>query len=271
MANAEVRGTFTKGGLTVRTRSWVAATENLAVTEMAADGGSVTVTAELFPHNIELHDNDKPVQLGREQHGNGRWYFDGLLDEIRIFDRALSPAEVRVLKELQEVTPGLLRRWKFEADEGTTPVDTAAKIVLGPACPKPPDVYRPNERPTDEPLGCRPDGYHLDYGRFGVGRRGRAVKLMHDFEYVDGGQVPAVRRVSVAAWISCLRLETPILSSARATGTKRTASRSTTDGCGSTSGTASSAPHGRCRLDAGSMSPELLMEAFCARTWTARR
>ena len=201
LANAEVRGTFTKGGLTVRTRSWVAATENLAVTEMAADGGSVTVTAELFPHNIELHDNDKPVQLGREQHGNGRWYFDGLLDEIRIFDRALSPAEVRVLKELQEVTPGLLRRWKFEADEGTTPVDTAAKIVLGPACPKPPDVYRPNERPTDEPLGCRPDGYHLDYGRFGVGRRGRAVKLMHDFEYVDGGQVPAVRRVSVAAWI----------------------------------------------------------------------
>ena len=34
-----------------------------------------------------------------------------------------------------------------------------------------------------------------------MGKRGRAVKLMHDFVYVDAGQVPAVRRVSVGAWI----------------------------------------------------------------------
>src|SRR5262249_52930738 len=157
-----VRGTFTKAGLTVKTRSWVAATENLMVTELEAQGGSASATAELFPHPTELHDNDKPVQLGREQGGNGRWYFDGLLDEIRIFDRALSPADVRTLVDLQEVVPGLIRRWKFEADEGTTPVDTAAKLMLGPACPKPPEVYRPNERPIDEPLGCKPDGYQLD-------------------------------------------------------------------------------------------------------------
>jgi len=201
ISRAEVRGTFTKGGLTLRTRSWVAATENLAVTELAAEGGSATVSAELFPLGTELHDNGKPVQLGREQHGSGRWYFDGLLDEIRIFDRALSPAEVHALADLQEIEPGLVRRWKFEADEGTTPVDTAVKIVLGPPCPKPPQVYRPDERPIDEPLGCKPDGYHLDYGRFGVGKRGRAVKLMHEFEYVDAGQVPPLQRVSVAAWI----------------------------------------------------------------------
>ncbi|HEY2019424.1 MAG TPA: LamG-like jellyroll fold domain-containing protein, partial [Bryobacteraceae bacterium] len=59
----------------------------------------------------------------------------------------------------------------------------------------------PNERPVDEPLGCRPDGYHLDYGRWGVGKRGRAVKIMHQDEYISAGPVPALQRVSLAAWI----------------------------------------------------------------------
>ena len=57
LANAEVRGTFRKGGFTVRTRTWVAAGENLAVTELAAEGGAASVTAELFPHASELRDN----------------------------------------------------------------------------------------------------------------------------------------------------------------------------------------------------------------------
>ena len=201
IAQAEVRGTFTKGGLTVRTRTWVAAAENLAVTELGAEGGSISVTAALFPYSTELKDNRKGVHLGREQNGSGRWYFDGLLDEIRLFDRAVQPAEVRALAQMQEITPGLVRRWKFEADEGKTPVDTPVKVVLASSCPGPPEVFRPNERPVDEPTRCRPDGYHLDYQRYGVGKRGRAVKLMHEAEYVDAGQVPALQQVSIAAWI----------------------------------------------------------------------
>jgi hypothetical protein len=47
--NAEVRGTFTKANLTVRTVSWVAANENLLVTEIQASGGSADVHATLFP------------------------------------------------------------------------------------------------------------------------------------------------------------------------------------------------------------------------------
>ena len=38
MANAEVRGTFTKGGATIRTRSWVDANENLLVTALQCAG-----------------------------------------------------------------------------------------------------------------------------------------------------------------------------------------------------------------------------------------
>ncbi|MEO8736420.1 MAG: hypothetical protein ABI380_07745 [Edaphobacter sp.] len=59
---------------------------------------------------------------------------------------------------------------------------------------------RPDERPIDEP-GCEPDGYHLDYQHYSIGKRGRAVKLMHSVSYPEAGQVPAVQQVSVAAWI----------------------------------------------------------------------
>ncbi len=201
LLQAEVRGTFQKGSITLHTNSWVAATENLYVTELRNEGSSdLAVHATLFPAGTSLSDNDKHVNLGREQHDNGRWYFNGLIDEVHLYDRAIDPDDVSMLVNLEEPATGLIRRWNFDAEEGTTPQDTRAELVSAPACARPPSVYRPNERPVDEP-GCKPDGYHLDYQSYGVGKRGRAIKVMHAASYIDAGEVPSIKQVSVAAWI----------------------------------------------------------------------
>ena len=102
LLNAEVRGTFTKGNLTVHLRTWTAATENLAVTEMSQEGASaVPVTVQLFPSATKLKDNDKRVNLGREQNGSGRWYFNGLISNVHLYDRVLSEDEIERAQEYE--------------------------------------------------------------------------------------------------------------------------------------------------------------------------
>lgn len=198
--NADVRGRFAKAGLTVRTSSWVAATENLLVTELESEGGNADVHVTLFPAGTAILNNDKPIQIGREQHGAGRWYFSGLIDEVHLYDRALDQPEVAKLMRFEDPMAGLLRRWDFDDQEGTTQWDTRTTLYTGPRCQGPPPVYRPNERPIDN-LGCLPDGWHYDYQPYALGIRGRAAKFMHDWRYVDAGQVPPVREVTVTAWI----------------------------------------------------------------------
>jgi alpha-L-fucosidase 2 len=201
LLHAQVQGTFKKANTTVETTSWVAATENLFVTKLEAEGSAnVEVHASLFPAGTAISRNDKPVNIGREEGGQGRWYFNGLIDEVHLYDRALDQAGVAELSNLEEPAKGLVRRWGFDSLEGTTPQDTVAKLVTSPACPAPPSVFRPDERPVDE-LGCKPDGYHLDYQPYGIGKRGRAVKLMHAWNYINAGQVPPLQQVTVAAWI----------------------------------------------------------------------
>ncbi len=219
LAKAEVGGIFTKGALTIKMRSWVAATENLAVTELSADGAkSVAARVKLFPSPTKLSDNNKPVNLGREQKGDGRWYFDGLLDEVYLYDRALPGPDVQALTEMRDVPQGLVRHWGFDAEGSGDTIGTNARLMLGrtnlqsaglgsePAtpqlqCPGPLDVLRPVEQPVDDTLRCMPDGYSPDYQRYSIGKRGRAVKLVHELEYVDAGLVPALQQVTVTAWI----------------------------------------------------------------------
>jgi hypothetical protein len=101
MARAEVRGTFTKDGLTVRTRSWVDANENLLLTEVACDGGPVDLSAGLAsgetPRAPARVQAGGPLNVGREQHGAGRWYFDGEMAEVRVEGRGLGEEEIRAL------------------------------------------------------------------------------------------------------------------------------------------------------------------------------
>jgi hypothetical protein len=202
LLHAEARGSFSASGSTVTTKSWVSATENLFVTELRTTGNAdVRVHAALFPSGTAITNNDKRVNIGREQHGNGRWYFDGLIDEVHLYDRALEQSDVMKLVNLEEPSKGLARRWGFDEDQGTTAQDTPVQLIMGPNCSLPPSVYRPAEQPVDEPYGCLPDGYHLDYQRFAIGKLGRAVKLTHGWDYVDAGDVPPLQRVSIAAWV----------------------------------------------------------------------
>ncbi len=151
--HAEVRGTFKSAKTTVHTTSWVTATENLLVTKLEADYGSgLEVNAALFPAGAAIRNDDKTVNIGREQHGQGRWYFSGMIDEVHLYDRVLDQGEVSQLVNLEEPAKGLIRRWAFDAQEGTTPQDTVAKLVTGPACPAT-TLCLPTQRAS-----CRRDG-----------------------------------------------------------------------------------------------------------------
>ena len=120
-AHAEVRGTFVKDATTLRTRSWVTASENLLVTELSCTGpAALGVRLEPFvgPRGQSaaggIRDSRNPINIGREQHGGGRWYFHGLVDDVRFYGRALSPEEVKDLAALKDVEEGLVRRWTFD-------------------------------------------------------------------------------------------------------------------------------------------------------------
>ncbi|MEI6411450.1 MAG: LamG domain-containing protein, partial [Bacteroidota bacterium] len=58
-----------------------------------------------------------PLFFGKKSDGTG--FFNGKLDEVRIFDRQLSQTEIQMLmdKTASSTTPGLFSYWKF--DEGT--------------------------------------------------------------------------------------------------------------------------------------------------------
>lgn len=94
LAQAEVRGTFTKDSLTVRTRSWVDANQNLLVTQMQCEGTPVKFSvrqssgaAGAVPSQVA--DTGK-LNVGREQHGKGRWYFDGEIADLIVTSAVLT-------------------------------------------------------------------------------------------------------------------------------------------------------------------------------------
>lgn len=95
LAKAEVRGCFTKGGTTVRTRSWVDANTNILLTELHCDGSEpVAVSVRAVPGGqgevpARVNDNDRPATIGRESHGGGRWYFDGDIADVVVTSAVL--------------------------------------------------------------------------------------------------------------------------------------------------------------------------------------
>lgn len=101
LAKAEVRGTFTKDALTVQTRSWVDASGNLLFVEVTSNGGPATLAAALVsgeaPPAPEQPQPGAPLQVGREQYGGGRWYFDGRMADLVVTNTVLAakPAGAR--------------------------------------------------------------------------------------------------------------------------------------------------------------------------------
>lgn len=94
LAKAEVRGIFTKDGLTVRTRSWVEADENLLLTQLQCEGAPVAFSfqaisgavAGMVPARVA---DGGHLNIGREQHGAGRWYFNGEIADVAVTDTVL--------------------------------------------------------------------------------------------------------------------------------------------------------------------------------------
>jgi hypothetical protein len=180
--NAEVRGAFVKEGLKVRMRSWVSATENLLLTELIAEApGPVDVGVSLWAGQEQapsaaagINENDNRVNIGREQHGGGRWYFDGLIDELRVYDRALSAEEIQALKDLKSVGDGLVRCWGFDEEGGDVAKDAANKGGDG----------------------------KLMGGAREAGKKGQALRLDGRQAYVDCPPVRAGKGVTVAAYLS---------------------------------------------------------------------
>lgn len=71
-----------------------------------AGGGSPLVFTDDFAD---------PVTIGRRTQGTGQNYFPGLIDDVRIYDRELSEAEIQALPT-SPTTDGLVGHWDF--DEG---------------------------------------------------------------------------------------------------------------------------------------------------------
>ncbi len=100
VAHAEARGVFTRDGVEVRTRSRVCATGNLLITELTCQSGgplAMSVGQTVGPYEEQpsaVAESPHAVNVGREQWGGGRWYFDGAIDGLRIVDRGLTPEEV---------------------------------------------------------------------------------------------------------------------------------------------------------------------------------
>ena len=95
-SRAEVRGTFAKAGLTVHTRSWVQADENLLLTEVRCEGNeAVPASVHLYSDEqgvapSQVNDNNRPATIGCEVVGPGRRFFDGEMADVVITDQVLS-------------------------------------------------------------------------------------------------------------------------------------------------------------------------------------
>lgn len=108
-------GQFVTNGITLNLETAVSATSNLLWVLLSTTSGSVTGQASLFISggaSITTDNND--LQLGREQYGSGRWYMDGLLDEVRVYTRTLSATEIAMLSATQNVSGNLIRWWSFD-------------------------------------------------------------------------------------------------------------------------------------------------------------
>jgi hypothetical protein len=125
-------GQFVSNGVALNMESAVAATDDLLWVLLSTTSGSVTGRADLFlPGAGGLTDNANHLQLGREQYGSGRWYLDGLLDEVRVYSRALSATEVATLSSTQSVSGNLIRWWTFDNLTNSTVPDMSGSGANG--------------------------------------------------------------------------------------------------------------------------------------------
>ena len=101
MQLAEVRGEYVKGETRLMSRAWVDANRNLLCVELANTGAKPLVVSlqnikgsggAMPPASVP--ESARPVKIGCEQHGGGRWFFNGEMADVKVLDRALSVADI---------------------------------------------------------------------------------------------------------------------------------------------------------------------------------
>jgi hypothetical protein len=141
LAQAEVRGTFTKGGLTVRTRSWVDANTNLLLTELQCEGPAAVPVAVRLSSGAggdvpgQVADPGRPAHIGRELHGGGRWYFEGDLAGVVVTNAVLS-GQAAGSPEKPEVFDGKTRWRELAVPKVDKKVSVAAWIKIAGTSPE---------------------------------------------------------------------------------------------------------------------------------------
>ncbi|KRF09938.1 LamG-like jellyroll fold domain-containing protein [Paenibacillus sp. Soil787] len=134
IANAEVRGNFTLNENTINTTSWISATDNLLITKLSYSGTSsttatvalkdgfgntlsanTTATNDVLSLDLQADPITVNTKIGREDYGSGRYYFNGNIDDLRIYNRALTDTEVTQLYNLQSVSSGLTTQYTFDS------------------------------------------------------------------------------------------------------------------------------------------------------------
>jgi len=119
------------------------------------DGMAVPVVRFNNAAYVAMENLTAPVQIGRE--GPSWKQYDGGLDEIRLWNVALTPGEIQagMTTELSGVEPGLVAYWRLNDGAGATaiddsPADQAATLFNaptwvpgGPMAPALPDVTAP--------------------------------------------------------------------------------------------------------------------------------
>ena len=104
MRLAEIRGDYATGDSHMASRAWVDANRNLLCVELSNRGAkplAISVQnlkgagATSVPASVP--GSPQPVMIGCEQHGGGRWYFNGEMADVTVLDRALTAGEIAVL------------------------------------------------------------------------------------------------------------------------------------------------------------------------------
>jgi hypothetical protein len=168
---------------TTNTNEWyhVAGTYDGSAMRLFIDGELVS-TAQISG-TVEYQNSASPVYIGMNGSGAGTPYFDGLIDDTRIYNRALSVAEVQQLYEEgsgftvnNTITPtmleqGLVGHWTFDGGDVDWSSTTAEALDVS---------------------GNANHGNVVNFGssQVGIGVSGQALSLDGSNDYIESTSVP---------------------------------------------------------------------------------
>jgi hypothetical protein len=117
----------------LKLKQWhnLAVTYDSATLRVYVDGAEVAAKAV----NQKRQAGTAPLAIGRRQDGFANSAFRGLIDEVRVYNRAMDAAQVKVLAESPEKAPadGLARAWTFDEPNGGAADRIVSEAGLEPA------------------------------------------------------------------------------------------------------------------------------------------